>query len=554
MAYAVPQDEENAGTVVQNGDSGNSGGAGSTGSSGTNSASSASAPVVTSTAGASNTGTTTGAVGNTPAPSGGGPSISTNQAGQAPAGGQPSSGNFTNIQKYLDSNASGANSLGDSLSNTVTGAVKSDTNAITGATNDFTNQVQSNTKSYDPNLVSSAISNPTQYLNNSNLSNLLSGTYSGPAAFSGSAQQGTAQTALNDADQTAKLAGSEGGRVQLLRQGSTDPQSLGDLNFNQFLVQNTLPALSKVQAAAQTAAPLDTNLANTGTQLDSAATKAATNNQAVADQAKSALNNGLSQYLQTLQGKVGAKVTADQANNQKLQQFLSGTGAYARPTVTPTQGQAAPSTAPAPAAGTPSLNLTGNPLTPQGAAQSGLLTKALGGFTPGGTKPVPATTPATTPAPATPPSTPADPALLAQLGLTQQQFDQLNSLNAQAKAAGANGVNLTDYFKGANDANLGIGNVASAQDQANYQALAQLAGNTGNNPFTAYGATTGPTFDTAGATTALNAQIQAQQAAAAQAANKGSVTNITNNNGSSGGSGILDVLGGAVASVFGGLF
>src|SRR5271163_870331 len=105
-------------------------------------------------------------------------------------------------------------------------------------------------------------------------------------------------------------------------------------------------------------------------------------------------------------------------------------------------------------------------------------------------------------------------------------MNQLVSQNQALQALGGTGVNFSNYFTGTNDANLSLGNVATAQDQANYNALGQLAGNNNSgNPFQNYGTITPADFNIAGAMTDINGAIQSIQSQRSQAQNAASTSN-----------------------------
>ena len=262
--------------------------------------------------------------------SGGTGTASTSAAGTSVAGtanpnGSPaqapqsnsSGGQFSNLQQYLSANQAGATNLGNQVAGQLNTTIAGDKSSIDKATSDFGNQVKSATNSYDPNLVNSAIANPTAYTNNTNLQTQLAGAYNGPTAWESSANSTQAQGALTDAQQQAQLASTEGGRVQLLNEATPGATS-GGQNFNQFLVQNTEPALKAVQGAAAGANPLGSDLTSTAAGLNTAAQQAATTNQSVAGQTKSTLADAQQQFLQQLQKNVADTKAADAAKSDAL--------------------------------------------------------------------------------------------------------------------------------------------------------------------------------------------------------------------------------------------
>jgi hypothetical protein len=112
-----------------------------------------------------------------------------------------SSGTFTNLQKYLNANVAGAGQLGQRVAGDITSTGQQAEQAIAGGT-------------------------------------------------TAEAQQG-----LTRAIEKQNLAGTVGGRTQLLKNAAPET-SVGGLNLNQFLLQNTQPAFGQVEQAAQSITPL----------------------------------------------------------------------------------------------------------------------------------------------------------------------------------------------------------------------------------------------------------------------------------------------------------
>lgn len=419
-------------------------------------------------------------------------------SGAAPTAQTGTSGGFTNIGAYLNANAAGATNLGQQSAGLINGTDA--TNTINQASADWKNAVAGGTDTYNPDLVSQALANPTAAVGNTDLQKQMAGAYSGPTTYAGSGQDAASISALQKADQQAQLAATSGGRTQLLQQLSTGagatPYTSGGLNLNQYLEQNSPDALSAIQGAASTEANLTpqyqgaTSAANQAlvnpAQATSAATGAKTN---------AALTGGENDLRTQINNEVAAKKTAVGTQNTNLQGALAGQ----KPGQAATPGK--PAVAGTPASTAPNPNLKSVMVAQTGPATPG---------TPG--TPAVAGTPATA---ASFQNMTAD--QLAQLGITQTQLDNLNQLNQQLTTAGGKPVDLSTYMTGADANAVNAGNTATADEQSRYNALNQILGTQPGNYLQNSGPQGKAAFNAAGAETAIRGQLQGQQQAAAQA-------------------------------------
>lgn len=247
---------------------------------------------------------------------------------QPAAKGPSSSGNFTNIQTYLNANQTGANNLGNTLATNLNNAIGTANSTITDQGNQFNTAVTGGTDTYNPSVVKDATDDPVNFLNSPELTQLAAmkaGQYSGPSNFEGSTFANTAQTAQLNAQQQAALAGDSGGREQLLTESQTTPYTHGGLSLDQYLVQDTPTALNSVTNAAAPASNL-TNLFNT-TQTTGDANVLTGQNTSTATGQKTgaALNTALGDYRTNIDNAVTAAGTAQQTAQSNLDKAFTPT-------------------------------------------------------------------------------------------------------------------------------------------------------------------------------------------------------------------------------------
>jgi hypothetical protein len=163
-------------------------------------------------------------------------------------------GTFNNLQKYLDANQGGAQSLGTQVAGNINSVTDAAQNALTTSSNEFANKVSTGTNIFNPDA---ADPSKTQ-----------KSTYTGPTSWASSDQGTTALNSLNAANTEADRASTVGGRTQMIGDISNKDTSTGALNLDQFLMQNTMPAYNQVATAANNVAPLNTtfNTASTTNQ------------------------------------------------------------------------------------------------------------------------------------------------------------------------------------------------------------------------------------------------------------------------------------------------
>lgn len=201
-------------------------------------------------------------------------------AGSTPKG--TSSGRFTNLQSYLKANAPQAGQAG--LGGQIAGKVQAQGQQVGGQIKQAGQQFQEAQKAAlpDQQQVSTSLeqlkTDPTK-LNVSQFGQLRDVQYQGPQSLQGESRLQSGVQGLQD---TSKLAGSEAGRFQLLRQMFSKPQySTGQQGLDVALLQGSPEQLKQLSGTARTAA-------QTSKQL-----------QAAQSQAQGAVQEGLGQAQQT---------------------------------------------------------------------------------------------------------------------------------------------------------------------------------------------------------------------------------------------------------------
>ena len=250
-------------------------------------------------------------------------------AAPSPATNAPkaSSGTFTNLSSYLNANQGGAQNLGTQVGNKISTDVGKASSDLSSANDAFRNQVAANTNTASTDYIANAVAAPKDYVNDETFAKDLSGAYGGPSSFLGTKDAQNALGSIQNAQQTAQLAGTEGGRTQLINQVSAAPLSRGGANLDQWLVQGNQPALSTVQGAADSATPLQTNYDTAVSEGDKAAQAATKGNQDLRSQILQGLMTGQSAYNNQLQAKATDLASKMNANNQAVANYLkTGTG------------------------------------------------------------------------------------------------------------------------------------------------------------------------------------------------------------------------------------
>lgn len=467
-----------------------------------------------------------------------------------------SSGQFTNVQAYLNANPTSAQTLGSNIGGQIDTATQTASDTIANNEKNFENQVTAGTDTYNPDLVNSAVTNPTSFVaNDANMQKLAAmraGTYSGPTDWSASGNAQNALDAQSRADQVAQLGGTAAGRETLIQQQPGQATSAGNLNLDQFLVQNTPGALDTITgAASKEGSTVGPGYGTAEGAAGNAVTAGQTTSAATGPQTQSALDKGLADYRAQIQAAVDAANAKANAAETAAQNAVSGGGSTApgaphrislgpnnprEQTGTATNSAGQPVNVNPDGSVTPVQQLTNGPgsvrSTPgntpirpnvKSIPTGGVLGRErIGNPSVNAAAPNTSTTTQTVGKALTPT---LDAGTLAQLGLTQAQWTNLVNLQNQAIKYGG-GIDASNYLH-TTASSLGASQVVDPTMAGNYNALNQIAGETDSGTLSASGTAGSQNFDMAGAVAALQAQVSAGQAQEAQKATAAAAQNAS---------------------------
>lgn len=214
---------------------------------------------------------------------------------------------FATVQDYLGANQPQAEKLGQDFSSNLNQSAVNEKNAIDTATAGTKNDITAGTVNYDPNLTTTALSNPTVVTNNPDqLGSFLkqwNAAYSGPQSFETSNEYGTAAGAANEAATKQAESKTAGGQQQLL-QDQFGVYGQGNKGLDQALLQNS-SAYPTVNTGQQFQNVQD-YLASQANDVNSQATAANAATQAAKTNTQNAFTNNLSNFQNDLNTRVAA--------------------------------------------------------------------------------------------------------------------------------------------------------------------------------------------------------------------------------------------------------
>lgn len=277
-------------------------------------------PILTTTAPSS-----VGGVGTSASPT---PAVGGSVAPTQPMRGKTNSGFFTDLQKYIRGNEASATNLAGNVAGNLAGTQQEANKAITQAATGFTQAVQSGTPQYNQEIVNQVVSNPNAALANKDLmmkfNEMRSGEYKGPREFQSSEFYNPAKEAVSKSQEKLNLAGTAGGRKELIRGTEGYHQGGGALSLDQLLVQNVKPAWQKIQEQITAGEPIAKNFETQGTELGKLAVPAM--NQALEAQQKvgGALTTAQENIRKEIEAAVKAKREEAARNAINAQDTLLG--------------------------------------------------------------------------------------------------------------------------------------------------------------------------------------------------------------------------------------
>lgn len=255
---------------------------------------------------------------------GGGGAPSGNSAQPAAQGGNQG---FASLNQYLGANKDQAPGVANTVASNLGNQYTTLQGNVDSAANQASEAIKGGSTAYDPNLVNSAISNPSQFVADPN--NLAawqkqySAAYTGPTAFESSEGYGKAADAGNKAQQTYQLGQTGGGYTQLLNQVEKNPTA-GKTALDKSLIQYDPNAAGTVQTALNPFKNLQDYLAGKSAEIGQQAAGAATSTADTAKKTQDAATGAESNFESALGKKLEDTKTANQKEYQDMQANLKG--------------------------------------------------------------------------------------------------------------------------------------------------------------------------------------------------------------------------------------
>lgn len=198
------------------------------------------------------------------------------------------SGQYTNIQSYLDANKDQANQMGQKITSNVSAEADNATSKI----QDFSSKAPT-VQAYDPNAAIQKATALTDDEKAQYKEQKKTGGYTGPATVDGVSGYQDVQKAASSAAQNVQNAGTETGQQQLLKQTYARPQySAGENRLDQALLQNSAGSRASLENLSQKYAGLDKMFSDAstsvGNSINAANAQALANRNAFAGAEKSA--------------------------------------------------------------------------------------------------------------------------------------------------------------------------------------------------------------------------------------------------------------------------
>jgi len=252
---------------------------------------------------------------------GGGGGASPTTGGSATPAPQSASQGFANINQYLGANQGqgqqAAGTVASNLNNQYTG-LQGD---INNAANQASEAITGATTAYNPDVISAAFNNPSQFIADPN--NLAAwqkqynAAYTGPTAFENTAGYGTAANAANKAAQTYQLGQSGGGYTQLLNQIEKNPTA-GKTALDKALIQADPNAQQTIQSSLNPFKGIQDYMAGKSADINKQASEAAKTTGEAASKSKEALTSAEQNLSNDVTQRYQTGLANQNAYNQKV--------------------------------------------------------------------------------------------------------------------------------------------------------------------------------------------------------------------------------------------
>lgn len=217
-----------------------------------------------------------------------------------------SSGNYANIQSYLEANKSQADQMGQNIANNIDQSAQTAQQKISSL-----DQKAPTVQAYDPNEIFNNVTNLNEDQKNQYRAQRTTGGYTGPQSLDQVEGYADTQKATTEANTNLKNAASEFGQQQLLKDTYARPQySAGENKLDQVLLQNSTgskQALENVKSKYSDLEDLFSNSANkVGESINKSNAQALANKKNLLEAEQSQFNNLINPIQQR----------ADQANKE----------------------------------------------------------------------------------------------------------------------------------------------------------------------------------------------------------------------------------------------
>lgn len=247
-----------------------------------------------------------------------------------------SSGQYANIQSYLDANKDQADQMGSTIAGNVTQKADDATSKIQG----FESKAPE-VKAYDPNEAYQNLGKLSDEQKNNYRTQKTTGGYSGPQTVDQVEGYADTQKAANEASALVKNAGSESGQQALLKDTYKRPNySAGENRLDQVLLQNSAGSKNAMQNLSQKYSGLsgmfDQANQKVGTAVNNAQTQALKNKENIVNAEKSQWDNLVNPIQarasqmntdnQALIGRVTGDINDDILNQETLDRLGIGDG------------------------------------------------------------------------------------------------------------------------------------------------------------------------------------------------------------------------------------
>ncbi len=250
--------------------------------------------------------------------SGSGSAGGSTSPGAAPMTPAPtSSGNFTNINRYIENNQDQSQALGNKVASGIETKTQGATTALNGAEQEFNTQLSGANPLMGENDISGLASDPRKLADyvkdQSNVDKFKStaaGGYGGPNSFSDIGNYADLIKNVSGAAQAPEKLKTSGGRQDVIKDAYNDPSraKAGMLGLDDALLKQTPGAMAPVQEKADAAGNLNTRLADI---QNNANTAIASTKQNVNDRSKQIQDSFLGQegvynkFKSGIDGRVG---------------------------------------------------------------------------------------------------------------------------------------------------------------------------------------------------------------------------------------------------------